>query len=146
MPDFLVEFLKFEQGISSPCVFRHPTRNLVMSVHGDDFATVGAKCDLDWYESQMSAHYELTTQPRLGPGDGDAKEAVILNRIIRWTEHGIEYEADPRQCEKLVAECGMANTNSVAAPGLRMSFGQLENDAELPPDKHTVFRSQLLGG
>ncbi len=47
---FLVEFLKFEQGVSSPCVFRHPTRNLVMSVHGNDFATVGAKCDLDWPE------------------------------------------------------------------------------------------------
>ena len=129
---FLVEFLKFEQEVSSPSVFRHPTRNLVMSVHGDDFTTVGSKCDLDWYESQMLAHYELMIQPRLGPGEGDAKEAVILNRIIRWTEHGIEYEADPRQCEKLVAECGMANTNSVATPGLRMSFDQLENDAELP--------------
>ena len=59
----------------------------------------------------MTAHYELTTQPRFGPGDGDAKEAVILNRIIRWTEHGIEYAADPRQCEKLVAKCGMANAD-----------------------------------
>ena len=37
-----------------------------MSVHGDDFTKVGSKCDLDWYESQMSAHYELTIQPRLG--------------------------------------------------------------------------------
>ena len=137
---FLVESLKFEQGVSSPCVFRHPTRNLVMSVHGDDFTTVGAKCDLDWLESEMTAHYELTIQPRLGPGDSDAKEAVILNRIIRWTEHGIEYEADPRQCEKLVAECGMLATNSVATPGLRLSFDQLENDAELPLDRHTAFR------
>ena len=129
---FLVEHLKFEQGVSSPCVFKHSTRNLVMSVHGDDFTTVGAKCDLDWLESEMTAHYELTIQPRLGPGDNDAKEAVILNRVIRWTEQGIEYEADPRQCEKLVAECGMLATNSVATPGLRLSFDQLENDRVAP--------------
>ena len=58
----------------------------------------------------MQEHYELTIQPRLGPGPDDAKEAVILNRIIRWTESGIEYEADPRQAEKLVAECGMTDT------------------------------------
>ena len=45
---FLLEFLKFEQGVSSPCVPRHPTRDLVMSVHGNDFTTAGAKCGLDW--------------------------------------------------------------------------------------------------
>ena len=65
---------------------------------------------------------------------------MILNRIIRWTERGIEYEADTRQCEKFVAECGMFATNSVATLGLRLSFDQLENDARLPPDKHTAFR------
>ncbi len=137
---FLVETLKFSQGASSPCVFRHPTKELVMSVHGDDFTTVGAKEDLDWLESEMQAHYELTIQPRLGPGDGDAKEAIILNRVIRWTDQGIEYEADPRQSEKLVAECGMAGTNSVATPGVRLSFDQLEKDTELPATLHTAFR------
>ena len=60
---FLVEALKFTQGASSPCVFRHPTRELVMTVHGDDFTTVGAKEDLDWLESQMQDNYELTIQP-----------------------------------------------------------------------------------
>ncbi len=137
---FLVEALKFTQGASSPCVFRHPTRELVMTVHGDDFTTVGAKEDLDWLESQMQDNYELTIQPRLGPAPGDAKEAVILNRVIRWTADGIEYEADPRQAEKLVAECGMAGTNSVATPGVRVSFDQLEKDAELPESLHTAFR------
>ena len=44
----------------------------------------------------MRKQYELTTQPRLGPGPEDAKEGIILNRIIRWTPEGLEYEADPR--------------------------------------------------
>jgi len=137
---FLVETLKFSQGTASPCVFRHTSRAMVMTVHGDDFTTVGPKEDLDWLEKQMQEHYELTIQPRMGPGPGDAKEAVILNRIIRWTESGIEYEADPRQAEKLVAECGMSDTNTVATPGLRLSFDQLEKDEVLPAHLHTAFR------
>jgi len=138
---FLVESLRFKQGLSSPCLFKHSDRQIVVSVHGDDFTAVGPKDDLDWYEAEMSKHYELTCQPRLGPGAGDAKEAVVLNRIIRWTHEGVEYEADPRQAEKLAAECGLdAGVNSVATPGLRLSFEQVEKDAELPAHLHTAFR------
>ena len=36
---FLVDTLGFSQGTSSPCVFRHPVRQLVVSVHGGDFTT-----------------------------------------------------------------------------------------------------------
>ena len=74
-----------------------------MNVHGDDFTATGSKRALDWFETTMREQYELTTQPRLGPGDDDAKEGIILNRIIRWTEQGLEYEVDPRQAEKLIA-------------------------------------------
>ncbi len=137
---FLVDELDFRQGTSSPCVFRHKTRQIALSVHGDDFTSVGSKRDLDWFEECMTNHYELTIQPRIGPGANDAKEGVVLNRIIRWAKHGIEYEADPRQAEKLVEECGMTDTNSVATPGVRMSFDQMEKDKPLPAHLHTAFR------
>ena len=137
---FLVEALKFAQGTASSCVFRHGSRELVMTVHGNDFTTVGPKEDLDWLETRMHEHYELTIQPRLGPGPDDAKEAVILNRIFRRTDGGSEYEADPRQAEKLVAECSMTDTNTVATPGLLLSDGQLEKDEVLPAQLHTAFR------
>jgi hypothetical protein len=136
----LVEKLKFTQGLSSPCVFHHEERGIIVNVHGDDFTSVGPCCELDWFEKEMEKHYELTKQPRLGPGPGDAKEAVILNRVIRWTEAGIEYEADPRQAEKLVNECGMSGVNPVATPGVRASFQQMEEDQELPARLHTAFR------
>ena len=131
---------EFAQGTASPCVFRHHNRQLLMTVHGEDFKTVGPKEDLDWLEAQMQEHYKLTIQPRMGPGPQDAKEAIILNRVIRWTDGGIEYEAGPRQAEKLVAECGMTDTNTCATPGLRLSSEQLEKDAELPAHLHTAFR------
>ena len=137
---FLVETLKFTQGISSPCIFRHSQRQIILTVHGDDFTSVGTKCDLDWFEAAMSEHYELTSQPRIGPGMEDAKEAVILNRVIRWGENGIEYEADPRQAEKLISECGMADSNPTATPGVRVSFDEAESDTPLPEKLHSAFR------
>ncbi len=137
---FLVNVMGFTQGMASPCLFKHPTREIALSVHGDDFTAAGAMCDLDWLETGMKKHYELTIQPRLGPGENDAKEAVVLNRIIRWTAEGIEMEADPRQTEKLIAECGMEGVNTVATPGVRVSFAQTENEKPLPEHLHTPFR------
>ena len=132
--------------MSSPCIFRHPVRQLVCSVHGDDFTTTGAKSDLDWFEGIIEQSYECTVQPRIGPGPDDAKEGVVLNRIIRWGSDGIEYEADPRQTEKLVAECGLAGANTVATPGVRLSFAEATKDEPLEPRLHTAFRGGQLRG
>ena len=136
----MVVELGFVQGGSSPCLFRHPSRTLVSTVHGDDFTTVGDKSDLDWFESELAKHYELTTQPRIGPGSDDAKEGIILNRVVRWTSEGLEYEADPRQAEKLIQECGLRDSNTMATPGLRASFEETENDTPLDKKLHTAFR------
>ena len=38
-----------------------------------------------------------------------------MNRIIRWTEHGLEYEADPRQAEKLMEDIGWIIVHSLKA-------------------------------
>ena len=46
----------------------------------------------------------VTLGGRLGPGPKDSKEISMLNRIVRWTTRGIEYEANPRQVEKLLWE------------------------------------------
>ena len=138
----LVSELDFVQGVASPCLFRHVSRAIVVSVHGDDFTAAGPKSDLDWYESEMKKHYELTTQPRLGPALEDGKEAVVLHRIIRWCDHGLEYEADPRQVEKLLAECGLTGANLVAIPGQRLSFNEVEKDNDL--EQFRVLRSAVL--
>ena len=73
------------------------------SVHGDDFTSSGPADPLDWLEASIADKYEITTEPRLGPGPTDAKEGRVLNRIIRCCEDHFEYEADPRQVERFVA-------------------------------------------
>ena len=78
--------------------------------------------------------------PRLGPGVQDAKESRALNPFIRLCETHIEYEADPRQVERLIAECGMEGANGYATPGVKATFRELEEDADLPLSLHTAFR------
>ncbi len=127
-------------GPVPPCVFRHPSTQLVVSVHGDDFTIAGACEDIDWFDAGIQEHYECTLQPRIGPGPEDAREGLVLNRVVRWTTEGVEYEADPRQAEKLIAECGLTGANTVATPGQRLAFAELEKDLPLENRLHTAFR------
>ena len=85
----------FAQGEASPCIFIHETRGIACSVHGDDFTSTGEKRELDWLEVMLESRYELRKGGRLGPGAGDAKELTVLNRVLRYTDLGFEYEADP---------------------------------------------------
>ena len=117
----------FAQGEASPCIFVHAARGIAVSVHGDVFTSTGPKCELDWFESQLEGKYELRKGGRLGPADGDCKELTVLNRVIRWSEGGIEYEADPRQVERLIEGLHLGEgCKSVATPGLKSVIEQLE--------------------
>ena len=129
------------QGTACPCIFTHMERGLFCSVHGDDFTTIGPKHQLDAFELELASKYELRKSPRLGPGPEDAKEGVILNRIVRWTEAGLEYEADPRQSEKLIEELGMGGVNAAPTPGMKPLPAQLAADKPLPEKEHTGFRA-----
>ena len=138
---YLVEHMGFTMGDASACVFRHLERGLWTSVYGDDFTTTGSKEELDWFVEQLKLRYELTESARLGPGAADDKEARVLNRTLRWTAAGLEYEADPRQVEKLVRDLGLAGANAVSTPGLKASKEEVENDKPLAQDKYTAFRA-----
>ena len=133
--------LGFRQGVACPCVFWHESRSLVSSVHGDDFTTAGAKPDLDWFETALEAKYELRKGGRIGPGPTDDKEGRVLNRVVRWTEQGLEYEADPRQVEKLVEAMGLDdNCKSCVTPGLKPTKEQVDTEKELEIHEQTPYR------
>ena len=114
----------------------------MVSVHGDDFTCSGARPQLQWLETQLRAKYELTVGARLGPGKDDDHEGVVLNRIVRWTSRGLEYEADPRQAERLVADTHLEGANSVTTPGVKPLAHQLEAEKPLPEKEFTRFRGQ----
>jgi hypothetical protein len=44
----------------------------------------------------------------------------ILNRVITWTEHGVEYEGDQRHAEIIIKQMGLlSNSKSAPTPGIR---------------------------
>ena len=73
----LLEEMGFEKGDASACIFRHSSREIVCSVHGDDFTSSGPKRDLDWMKSAMEQKYELTESGRLGPGPEDDNDVKV---------------------------------------------------------------------
>ena len=131
----------FRQGVASPCIFVHEARGIACSVHGDDFTSTGEKRELDWLEAKLESKYELRKGGRLGPGNEDAKELTVLNRVLRYTVDGFEYEADPRQAEKLLEGLHLdGGCNGAATPGQKAQIDQLEKDQPIPVEGHTEFR------
>ena len=120
--------------------FSHEERNIIVTVHGDDCTAVGPCHQLDLYEAALESKYELKKGGRLGPGPNDDKEALCLHRIIRWCSDGLEYEADPRQIEKLIEELDLDGANSCVTPGLKQLPEQIAADTQLGPERHTAFR------
>ena len=52
----------------------------------------------------------------------------------------IEYEADPRQAERLTGECGLTVANPMNTPGLKATYQDHESDKALEKHLHTAFR------
>ena len=108
--------LGFVKGIASPCNFSQPERNIKFTVHGDDFLIAGSREDCLWLRKSMEQKYELKFD-MLGWEPDCKKEIRILNRVIRWTPSGIEYEPDQRHADTIVRELGLENCRTVTTPG-----------------------------
>ena len=70
----------------------------------------------------------------------------MLNRVVRWTTQGLEYEGDPRQSERFVLDLKLEGTRRVGTPGVKQVMEQIEQDKDLPPSKHTAFRAVTARG
>jgi hypothetical protein len=135
-----LESIGFKRGVASPVSFYSPESDVSCLVHGDDFTFVGEKSALDFVEAKMKQWYELKVKARLGDEPEDDKETDILGRIVRCTEHGFEYEADPRHREKIIEALGFSEKTK----GLSVN-GRIEDLAdafvELEASEQTPFRA-----
>ena len=131
----------FVSGVASPCVFKHKSRKLWLTVHGDDFTLLGSDADLDWFEDEIKKKFEVKVRGRLGPGPDDVKSIRILNRIIEWSTDGLWYEADQRHAEIFVKELGMDQDRVKSdIPGERLAYEE-EDDEPLPPHEHKKYQA-----
>ena len=53
----------------------------------------------------------------------------------------IEYEADPRQAESVIDECGLRGAEPMSIPGVKNTFQEYEADVPLEKELHTPFRN-----
>ena len=83
----------FVIGAASTCSFWHKDRELYLSVHGDDFTIAGPEESLAWLDAQLKNNYKIKTE-YFGPDAHPKQEIRVLNRTIRCTDIGIEYEPD----------------------------------------------------
>ena len=132
----------FIQGESSPCTFYHPCRKIRTIVHGDDYVSVGQESDLQWLEQRLKDKYEIKTK-WLGYKPEHQQEVRVLNRIISWSEQGIEYEADPRHVEVMLAELGLKECTHVTTPGISTE-GRTGMDCEKPLQPRDESRYRAL--
>lgn len=131
----------FKQGLSNPCIFRHPEWKVACAVHGGCFTITGPADKLVTVENLLRQRYELKVGGRLGPGGKDDKEGMVLNRIVRWCLDSVECEADPRQAEKLVHEIGLEGAKPAVTPGTKPTHEQIERDKEPEEGKERLFRA-----
>ncbi len=120
--DTVVEFMKsvgFKRGRTNPCIFYNAEKDVRTIVHGDDFLSAGAPDQLTWLDECLKQRFEIKTA-RIGEEE-EEKDMRILNRIVRVTEDGIEYEPDPRHAELIVEELKLQNAKAVATPGEKLT-------------------------
>ena len=139
----------FLSGQASPCIFHHPDRKITCVVHGDDFTSLGSDKELDWLEKQLAANFELKIRGRLGVGCPGENEIRILNRILRLTPEGLEYEADPRHVDLISTSLELTSANSVVTPDVKNPEPELEaqkdsKDVDIRPEGKESEPQNLL--
>ncbi len=79
----LLVSLGFRQGEAVPNVFYHSTKQIVTSVHGDDFTSEGPADALDWMEACIAETYEITGVERCKRGSRPQSHNPIAGRAHR---------------------------------------------------------------
>jgi len=90
----------------------------------------------------MLKRYEVKFRGRLGPESKDDKAIHILNRLVQWTERGIEYEAGQRHADIVTASSGLdMKSGNRCTPGTKSTSGYVET--ALSAAQTTQYRSTV---
>eukprot|EP00435_Cladocopium_sp_Y103_P060831 s663_g22.t1 len=108
----------FAPGLGSPVLFVNQTRDLKVSIHGDDITVLGFEDDLMWLKGKLEERYELKFGGLLGPDPTDVQDVALLNRLIHYGEDCTTIESDPRHAQIIINELGLVSAKTVSSPGV----------------------------
>jgi len=143
-----MESIGFVRGLSSPCLFYHPGKDIRAVVYGDDFTLLGSEEYLNWFKAEIKKVYAIDFKARLGPADGDQKSVRLLNRIVEWTTEGINIEGDQRHAEIIIQQLKLEGVRPLTSPGDRLNPKDFTDYdvLELGPTDATLFRAVVARG
>ena len=110
-----MEALGFLECKVTTGVYVHPTRDIRVVTHVDDFLVAGEPADLVWLRDEMAKKYELKVQVA-GWDHGDGKELSFLGRTIKLSPEGVTMEGDDRHVQRLLEEWNMQSCSAVSTP------------------------------
>ena len=136
-----LESVGFVRGDACGVVFYSKGRDMTCVCHGDDFTVVGEDGGLRWLAEEMGRWFEIKVRAVLGPEARDDKEVIILGRVVRWKEWGIEFQADPRHRKVLAEYFGFDEKSGASAfNGDRERKEEPEDEEEMDKKEATEFR------
>jgi hypothetical protein len=131
----------FRQGKYNVSTYFHSTAGLKVLVHGDDFVSSGKRESARWFREQLEGRFKIKTKV-VGKGPGEVKEASVLNRTIRVTDQGWEYEADQRHADLLIKGLNLQEAKGVKSPGEEdKPWQEEENGQTLVGKDNTQYRA-----
>jgi hypothetical protein len=92
-----------------------------------------------WLEEKLRERFEIKCNT-IGSGAAHDREGRVLNRVIRRTNRGWEYEADQRHSEIIVAALKLTEAKGVKTPGEEIKEGESDME-ELDAEKATRYRA-----
>ena len=118
-----------------------------MLVHGDDYASGGTYEELQWLKSKLETRFDMKTII-MGHSDKPSvvRESKILNRVVRATKDGWEYESDQRHVEIIVEQLKVSEIKPLSTPGVEDTTDSknaqaLEASVPLSAERTTLYRA-----
>ena len=136
-----LQSMGFIRGKSLPCTFFCKELDARIAVHGDDFTILATESVIKLIARNMEKRYKIKLRGILGPDRHDFKEIVILNRLLRRTNDGLEYEPDPRHVELMTSQLGLQDAKAVTTPGVKASNKDSNEDDPLDDTMKSKFRA-----
>ena len=136
----------FVQGQAWTSVFRHPDKDVMLLVHGDDFLVLGDEDGQKYLKDTLSERYEFRCDGCIGPEDN--QHMTLLNRIVTYHKDGsVSFEADPRHAEMIIRQLGLEGSKGISTPSEKKKLSDVVATSGLPPmnpERTTLFRSLVM--
>ena len=120
--EVLIDKLDFEVSQACMTSLMQQTTDIKMIVYyGDDIAADTFETAGDKFLDCLDAYFEMmSSKAKLGLLKHHDKEGRLLNRLLTWTEEGLQVEGDPRHVEltiwTLESQCRCPRPRSASTP------------------------------